>query len=111
MIRILTCLLYTSCSHNPPDEALLDLCDELGFYVMDEAFDEWRLMKAKEIGSNTHESHGYSMYFDACHEWDLKTMLYRDRNHPGIVLWSIGNEIPEEVVVGGEELAVELSGY
>ena len=56
------------CSHNPPDEALLDLCDELGFYVMDEAFDEWRLMKAKEIGSNTHESHGYSMYFDACHE-------------------------------------------
>ena len=81
------------CSHNPPDEALLDLCDELGFYVMDEAFDEWRLMKAKEIGSNTHESHGYSMYFDACHEWDLKTMLYRDRNHPGIVLWSIGNEI------------------
>lgn len=37
------------CSHNPPDEALLDLCDELGFYVMDEAFDEWRLMKAKEI--------------------------------------------------------------
>ena len=70
------------CSHNPPDEALLDLCDELGFYVMDEAFDEWRLMKAKEIGSNTHESHGYSMYFDACHEWDLKTMLYRDRNHP-----------------------------
>ncbi|MFR3258444.1 MAG: glycoside hydrolase family 2 TIM barrel-domain containing protein [Lachnospiraceae bacterium] len=99
------------CSHNPPDEALLDLCDELGFYVMDEAFDEWRLMKAKEIGSNTHESHGYSMYFDACHEWDLKTMLYRDRNHPGIVLWSIGNEIPEEVVVGGEELAVELSGY
>ena len=49
------------CSHNPPDEALLDLCDELGFYVMDEAFDEWRLMKAKEIGSNTHESHGYSV--------------------------------------------------
>ena len=99
------------CSHNPHMPELYDLCDELGFYVMDEAFDEWRLMKAKEIGSNTHESHGYSMYFDACHEWDLKTMLYRDRNHPGIVLWSIGNEIPEEVVVGGEELAVELSGY
>lgn len=99
------------CSHNPPDPDLLDLCDELGFYVMDEAFDEWRLMKAKEIGSNTHESHGYSMYFDECHEWDLKTMLYRDRNHPGIVLWSIGNEIPEEVVEGGEALAIELRDY
>ena len=99
------------CSHNPPDTALLDLCDELGFYVMDEAFDEWRLMKAKEIGSNTHESHGYSMYFDECHEWDIKTMLYRDRNHPGIVLWSIGNEIPEEVVEGGEALAIELRDY
>ncbi len=99
------------CSHNPPDAALLDLCDELGFYVMDEAFDEWHVMKAKEIGSNTHESHGYSMYFDKCHEWDLKTMLYRDRNHPGVVLWSIGNEIPEEVVEGGEALAIELSKY
>ena len=99
------------CSHNPPDPALLDLCDELGFYVMDEAFDEWRIMKAKEIGSNTHESHGYSMYFDQCHEWDLKTMLYRDRNHPAVVLWSIGNEIPEQVVEGGEALVIQLRDY
>lgn len=99
------------CSHNPPDVALLDLCDRLGFLVMDEAFDEWALMKSKEVGANTHESHGYSMYFDECHEWDIKTMLYRDRNHTSIVLWSIGNEIPEETVEGGEKLAIELREY
>jgi len=99
------------CAHNPPDTALLDLCDRMGFLVMDEAFDEWALMKLKEVGANTHESHGYSMYFEECHEWDLKTMLYRDRNHPSIILWSIGNEIPEEVVEGGEKLAVKLREY
>lgn len=99
------------CAHNPPDVALLSLCDRMGFMVMDEAFDEWKLMKSKEVGSNTHESHGYSMYFDECHEFDIKTMLYRDRNHPSIVLWSIGNEIPEEVVEGGEKLAIELRDY
>ena len=47
-------------SHNPPDIALLDLCDEMGFLVMDESFDEWRILKNKEAGSNTHESRGYS---------------------------------------------------
>ena len=99
------------CAHNPPDTALLDLCDRMGFTVMDEAFDEWNLMKAKEIGSNTHESHGYSMYFDECHEYDIKTMLYRDRNHPSVILWSIGNEIPEQIVEGGEKIAAKLREY
>ncbi len=96
------------CAHNPPDEALLDLCDEMGFLVMDEAFDEWEHMKAKETGTNTHESHGYSVYFKECHEWDMKTMLYRDRNHPSIILWSIGNEVPEQTIAGGEIVAKKL---
>lgn len=83
-------------SHNPPDPALLDLCDEKGFLVMDEAFDEWKILKGKEFGSNTHESRGYSEWFDRCHEDDLQAMLLRDRNHPSIIIWSIGNEVPDQ---------------
>jgi len=83
-------------SHNPPDPALLELCDRKGFLVMDEAFDEWKILKGKKFGSNTHESKGYSLWFDECHEEDLRTMLLRDRNHPCIVIWSIGNEVPDQ---------------
>ena len=83
-------------AHNPPDPALLDLCDRTGFLVMDEAFDEWKILKGKEFGSNTHESRGYSEWFHDCHEEDLRTMLLRDRNHPCIVIWSIGNEVPDQ---------------
>lgn len=88
-------------SHNPPDPALLDLCDRMGLLVMDEAFDEWRILKGKELGSNTHESRGYSEWFDSCYEEDLRTMLLRDRNHPSIIIWSIGNEVPEQTVPDG----------
>ena len=88
-------------SHNPPDPGLLDLCDRMGFYVMDEAFDEWRILKGKELGSNTHESRGYSEWFDQCHEEDLTVMLLRDRNHPSIVIWSIGNEVPDQTAPEG----------
>jgi beta-galactosidase len=73
-------------SHNPPDPQLLDLCDQMGFLVMDEAFDEWKANKTKN---------GYGLYFDQWSEPDLVTMINRDRNHPSIILWSIGNEIPE----------------
>ncbi|MDE5932207.1 MAG: beta galactosidase jelly roll domain-containing protein, partial [Lachnospiraceae bacterium] len=83
-------------SHNPPDPALLELCDREGFLVMDEAFDEWKILKGKEFGSNTHESRGYSEWFEQCHENDLRAMLLRDRNHPCIVIWSIGNEVPDQ---------------
>lgn len=99
------------CSHNPPDKALLDLCDTMGFLVMDEAFDEWEYMKSKETGTNTHESHGYSAYFKECCEWDIKTMVYRDRNHPSVILWSIGNEVPDQTVPGGELTARRLKEY
>jgi beta-galactosidase len=96
------------CSHNPPDTSLLDLCDELGFYVMDEAFDEWAQLKWKIFGSNTHESRGYSEWFGEQHVADIEAMLYRDRNHPSIVMWSIGNEVPEQTLPDGHIIAKEL---
>ena len=74
-------------SHNPPDPALLDLCDRIGFLVMDEAFDEWKRPKTM---------YGYGRFFDEWSERDLTDMIHRDRNHPSIILWSIGNEIPEQ---------------
>jgi beta-galactosidase len=73
-------------SHNPPAPALLDLCDKMGFLVMDEAFDEWK---------ENHHTYGYAQFYDQWSEPDLVSMLDRDRNHPSIILWSIGNEIPE----------------
>lgn len=75
------------CSHNPPAPELLDLCDEMGFLVMDESFDMWRKRKT---------NHDYSRYFDAWHEKDLTDLVTRDRNHPSIVMWSIGNEVLEQ---------------
>ncbi len=83
-------------SHNPPDPALLDLCDEMGFLVMDEAFDEWEGPKNKWWqGHNVYPPKLYG-YFEDFHEWgekDIKMMVRRDRNHPSIVMWSIGNEV------------------
>jgi len=96
------------CAHNPPDPGLLDLCDELGFYVMDEAFDEWAQLKWKIFGSNTHESRGYSEWFNEHHVADIEAMLYRDRNHPSIIMWSIGNEVPEQTLPDGHILAKKL---
>jgi beta-galactosidase len=75
------------CSHNPPAPELLDLCDSMGFLVMDESFDMWRKRKT---------NHDYSRYFDKWHEQDLTDLITRDRNHPSIVMWSIGNEVLEQ---------------
>lgn len=74
-------------SHNPPAPELLDLADEMGLLVMDEAFDIWRAQKRPL---------DYHLLFDAWHEQDLRTMLRRDRNHPSVVMWSIGNEVGEQ---------------
>lgn len=98
------------CSHNPPDPALLDLADQMGFVVMDEAFDEWENMKGKEFGSNTHESRGYSEWFTACWQQDMTSMVLRDRNHPSIIMWSVGNEVREQIVPGAWNIAKELVG-
>ena len=75
------------CSHNPPAPELLDLCDRMGFIVMDEAFDMWRKKKT---------SHDYARYFNEWHERDLTDQVMRDRNHPSVFIWSIGNEVLEQ---------------
>ncbi len=83
-------------SHNPPSPEFLDLCDRLGFLVMDEAFDEWARPKRKWVaGRNNGEPsyQGYSEYFSDWSTRDIQSMVLRDRNHPSIILWSIGNEI------------------
>ena len=73
------------CSHNLPSEAFLHACDSLGMYVIDECFDQWYEQKNDE---------DYHNYFPTFYLKDLATMLYRDRNHPSVISWSIGNEIP-----------------
>ncbi len=83
-------------AHNPPCEELLDLCDRLGLLVMDEAFDEWEGAKNKWWqGHNVYppKRFGYAEDFPLWHKADLEAMVLRDRNHPSIILWSIGNEI------------------
>lgn len=83
-------------SHNPQAPILYDLCDELGFLVMDEAFDEWEYNKKKWVqGWNvgTPAMDGTADYFNEWCEADVKDMVRRDRNHPSIFLWSIGNEV------------------
>lgn len=83
-------------SHNPQAPAFYDLCDRLGFLVMDEAFDEWEFNKRKwvegwNVGTPAFE--GTADYFEEWCEADVKDMVRRDRNHPCIFLWSIGNEV------------------
>ena len=74
------------CSHNPPSPAFLDACDRLGMLVIDEAFDCW------EIAKNPQD---YHLYFKDWWKRDVDSMVLRDRNHPCVIFWSIGNEIPE----------------
>jgi beta-galactosidase len=87
-------------SHNPPAPEVLDWCDRLGLLVMDEAFDMWRKPKVKN---------GYAKLFDQWAETDLRDMIRRDRNHPSVVLYSIGNEIGEQTEPDGWKIAQNLT--
>lgn len=88
-------------SHNPPAPELLDLCDKMGFIVMDEAFDCWEWRKAK---------FDYHLYFKEWHKRDLEDQVLRDRNHPSVFIWSIGNEIPQQGDTSALRIAPELAG-
>ena len=90
------------CSHNPPSPAFLDACDRLGILVIDEAFDAW--MEGKV-------SYDYHLYFEKWWKKDMESMVLRDRNHPCVILWSIGNEIPERATPQGAKTAQMLAGY
>jgi beta-galactosidase len=86
-------------SHNPPAPELLDLCDQMGFLVIDEAFDMWKKKKTAK---------DYHLAFPEWHQRDLQDMVKRDRNHPAIILWSIGNEIREQFDSTGIAITREL---
>ncbi len=86
-------------SHNPPAPELLDLADRMGLLVIDEAFDMWRIPKVPN---------GYAKYFDEWSERDIRDMVRRDRNHPSVILWSIGNEVGEQGRADGWQVAKRL---
>jgi len=91
-------------SHNPPAPEFLDACDRLGFLVMDEAFDCWAKGKSRN---------GYHRLFADWHEADLRALIRRDRNHPSVILWSIGNEVAEQWRDDGSlgwKLAAHIAG-
>jgi len=90
------------CSHNPPSPAFLDACDRLGMLVLDEAFDMWR------IANNPYD---YHLYFDEWWQKDIESMVMRDRNHPSIIIWSIGNEIRDMENPKVIEVAKMLGNY
>jgi len=86
-------------SHNPVAPEFLDLCDKMGFLVMDEAFDVWETKKVK---------YDYHLHFDDWAQIDLNDQIHRDRNHPSVVLWSAGNEIPDQSKDKGVDLLKSL---
>jgi beta-galactosidase len=94
-------------SHYPHSPELMALCDRMGFLVIDETFDEWRRgwdFEGKLLVSSKNNKgkapFGYNKYFDEWHERDLTDHIKRDRNHPCVIMWSVGNEVPESVKNG-----------
>ncbi|MBN2132916.1 MAG: beta galactosidase jelly roll domain-containing protein, partial [Sedimentisphaerales bacterium] len=90
------------CAHNPPSPAFLDACDRLGMLVIDEAFDHWNRGKNSE---------DYHLYFEQWWRRDIESMVLRDRNHPCVIMWSIGNEVLEQHEPLGAQTAKALGDY
>ena len=88
-------------AHNMPSQLQMDVCDSLGMMVMAESFDMWRYPKCKN---------GYARFFDEWAEKDITNLVKANRNHPSIVMWSIGNEIPEQNSEVGRQISVRLQG-
>ena len=87
-------------SHNPPAPELLNIADELGFYIIVEQFDSWKLRQTEN---------GYGLYFDKWAEYDLTCTIRRDRNHPSVIMWSLGNEMRDQQDEKGGETAKFLA--
>ena len=87
------------CSHNPPPQAWMDLADELGLLIDDELFDMWEMPKTP---------FDYGNYFNECYKEDVKNWIQKDRNHPSLLMWSIGNEIFDTVGGNGLEITKKL---
>ena len=88
-------------AHNMPSQMQMDVCDSLGMMVMAESFDMWRYPKCKN---------GYARFFDEWADRDITNLVVANRNHPSIVMWSIGNEIPEQGSEVGRQLSIRLQG-
>lgn len=88
------------CSHNPPSETFLNTCDRLGMLVIDEIFDAWERPKVPPLGSH--------LFFREWWKKDVETWMLRDRNHPSVIMWSIGNEIMEAADTSGLRIAKGL---
>lgn len=86
-------------SHNMPSTWQMDICDSLGMMVMAESFDMWKYPKC---------ANGYARFFDEWADRDITNLILNHRNHPSIVMWSIGNEIPEQSMAGGTDMAYHL---
>jgi beta-galactosidase len=99
MLRDMGCNAIRT-SHNPPAPELLELCDRMGFVVMDEAFDAWHSSK---------KPNDYHLLYEEWHDKDLRAYIRRDRNHPSVVLWSIGNEVKEQGAPDGPKFTAALA--
>ena len=88
-------------SHNMPSQMQMDICDSLGMMVMAESFDMWIYPKCKN---------GYARFFNDWSDRDIENLILANRNHPSIIMWSIGNEIPEQGSEEGREIARHLQG-